>query len=369
VISTTDPITARSNALAAAYQPRRQWAAIFSVAINLLGISVLVLTGGAERLYQILDSFGLHDFVTVFVYVTILFIAHAAVNFPIELWFGYLEERQFGLAKAGIRAWTRDWLAGTGGHGMMFIAGSCLFVSLQISLSDYWLPAIMGALLVLFLLTSYLGDEGIPKGLFHIEPADEGTINRMAVLAQQPLPYVLIFSSTSQRDYAGGLAGLFNRQRLLISRSTIHSASDNLLRFLLLHEIGHRRLQHVFLATLIGWLWIAGGFAICDGIAPSEVTGTPVFIAWLAMILTAWLAVTEPIVAWIGRRFEYAADRHFLRSGGTLEQMSDALCELSRRNLASTDAQSRRRTLFHPLPSVDARLRRAERFLNQRKAS
>ena len=53
------------------------------------------------------------------------------MNFPLELWFGYLQERQFGLAKDGVRAWTRDWLIGTLQHGLMFWIGSYVLLCLQ----------------------------------------------------------------------------------------------------------------------------------------------------------------------------------------------------------------------------------------------
>jgi len=368
VIPAPDAANTRYNALADAYQPRRQWAAIFSVVLNLAAIGAMVLTGGAEWIYEQFTRFRIHEYAIVPMCIAILFAAHAILNFPIELWFGYLEERQFGLAKAGIRAWTHDWLAGVIHHGILFTLGSCLIVALQMLVPGGWLYYAVGSLLILFLGTSYFATAMIPRNLFQIEPADSGTINRLTLLAGRDLPRILIFSATNQRDFAGGLVGIASRQRLLISRSTINAASDNLLRFVLLHELGHRRWRHVLLATLLGWFWIVSGVVLCDLLAPLNVSGTPVYIAWLAMILTAWLALTEPLVAWIGRRFEYAADRHFLRNGGTLDEMRAALQELSRRNLASTDAQSRRRTIFHPLPSVDARLRCAERFLNKRKA-
>lgn len=354
-----------ANEVAASYQPRRESFAMISIALNLAAVAGFVLSGAAGLLYAWLEHLGLANHLRTPIYLLLIFIAHAAVNFPLEFWAGYLEERQFGLAKHGIRAWSRDWLLGVGQHGAMFIIGACLVVMTQALWPAGWLIASAAALLVLFLASCCFAVNLLPAGLFQIEPADEASLHRLRNLAGADagsLPRILIFSSPNQRDFAGGLLGLANRQALLISRSTIELASETLMRFVLLHELGHRRHRHVLLATLIGWAWIVAGVALCDVIAPANTRATPVFIAWLAMTLTAWLAMTEPLIAFVGRRMEYAADRHYLRHGGTLHDLHAALTELSRRNLARTDALPRRRTALHPLPSIGARLHRAQQF-------
>jgi Zn-dependent protease with chaperone function len=71
------------------------------------------------------------------------------------------------------------------------------------------------------------------------------------------------------------------------------------------------------------------------------------------------MALGEPLLAYLGRRLEYQADRHYLRRGGTLQDMRSALSELAQRNLARTEPLHRRHTIFHPLPSVSNRLHAA----------
>ena len=45
----------------------------------------------------------------------------------------------------------------------------------------------------------------------------------------------------------------------LVSRSTLAAASESLLRFVLLHDMGHRRYRHLLLSTLAGWAWVVIG--------------------------------------------------------------------------------------------------------------
>jgi Zn-dependent protease with chaperone function len=154
----------------------------------------------------------------------------------------------------------------------------------------------------------------------------------------------------------------------MISRSTLQAASDSLLRFVLLHDLGHRRYHHNLLSALAGWAWVIIGIAISDRVIPARwgydtaVFASPLYVAFLAFTLSAWMAIGEPVLAYLGRRLEYQADRHYLRSGGTVEEMERALQELARQNLARTEIMRRRETIFHPLPSITNRIHRAREF-------
>jgi Zn-dependent protease with chaperone function len=109
------------------------------------------------------------------------------------------------------------------------------------------------------------------------------------------------------------------------------------------------------------------GLVVSDDVIPARWHGTPVFAspmyaAFLAVTLSAWMALGEPVLAYFGRRLEYQADRFYLRHGGTAAQMQSALAELAARNLARTEVMRRRETIFHPLPSVANRLYAAREF-------
>jgi Zn-dependent protease with chaperone function len=372
------------NDLARSYQPRRVWAAAVSIGWNLLLAGLFVLAGPAERLYKHFVPLDATYFPPQFswvapAYFAILFGGYAAANFPVELWFGYLEERQFGLAKDGVRAWARDWLNGTIQHGVMFVIGACLLLIFQLLAPDAWLLLMAGVLLALFLVTTYLAADLLPLGLFALQRADQGVVERLTRLASDParrgdgrdspaLPPVVVYSHPSLREFAGGIVGLGNRRVLLISRSTLERASDVLLRFVTLHDLGHRRYHHNLLSVLAGWAWVVMGLVVSHEVIPARwgydtvVFASPLYVAFLAVTLSVWMAVGEPVLAYFGRRLEYQADRFYLRSGGTVGEMRAALAELAERNLARTEAMRRAETIFHPLPCVANRLYAAREY-------
>jgi len=366
------------NDLARSYQPRRVWAAAVSIGWNLLIALAFVASGAAERLYKHFVPLDPAYYPAPFswvapIYFAIFFTGYALLNFPLELWFGYLEERQFGLAKDGVRAWARDWLNGTIQHGVMFLIGACLLLVFQVLLPAYWMVATAGVLLILFLATTYLAADLIPLGLFQLQQGDDATAARLRALApSHVLPPVVVYSFPGLREFAGGILGLGNRQVLLVSRSTVERASDGLLRFVLLHDLGHRRFHHNLLSALAGWAWVVLGLAVSDRVIPARwgyntaVFASPLYVAFLGLTLSAWMALGEPLLAYIGRRLEYQADRYYLRNGGNLGEMRAALEELARQNLARTEGVRRRETIFHPLPSIPNRLYAAARYVETR---
>jgi Zn-dependent protease with chaperone function len=119
--------------------------------------------------------------------------------------------------------------------------------------------------------------------------------------------------------------------------------------------------------VLAGWAWVAIGLVVSHEVIPATWRGaavfaSPLYVAFLAVTLSAWMAIGEPVLAYFGRRLEYQADRFYLRHGGTAREMRAALAELAERNLARTEVMRRRETIFHPLPSISNRLYAAREF-------
>ncbi|HEX2972478.1 MAG TPA: M48 family metalloprotease [Tepidisphaeraceae bacterium] len=359
----------QTNWLACAYQPRRLRGALLSVAWNLTWLAAFLHTGLANRPPRWVP-FSVEHRIAWPVYLTFFYCLYALINFPIDLWYGYLHERQFGLVKHGLRAWGRDWVIGILQHGFMFVIGSCLIVALQVTAPATWLGWISLCVLTLFLISLGFAPQLIPPGLFEYEPADKVLTRRLQSLIRPlttPLPPIILFTHPELRDFSGGLLGLGRQQILLISRSTIELGSDAVLRFVLLHEMGHRHLHHLLVSVFIGWVWVilglVAGNAIVSRLVP-DVFASPLYIPWLAMLFTGWMVLSYPALAYLGRRLEYQADRFYLRHGGTFEEMRTAIEELSQRNLARTDLTLRRQSLVQALPTPARRLRAAQMFLH-----
>ena len=106
-------------------------------------------------------------------YLVIFFIGYAAANLPIDLWFGYLEERHFCLATARCALGTRlaPGPLAAGCHVCEWDLAA--IVLLQTLMPTLWFPAAAALLAITWFLTAFLMADLVPVGLVQFElPAE-----------------------------------------------------------------------------------------------------------------------------------------------------------------------------------------------------
>ncbi len=209
-----------TNPLAQSYQPQRIRGALLSVLWNLLWLAIFLFSGLAAQLNRALVPVT-GRYVDA-AYLACFYALYAILNLPLDLWYGYLHERQFVLVKQGLRHWARSWLIGIAQHAILFLVGCTLLLAAQWHFPAQWLSAAIVLMLPVLLGSTWFAADLIPPGLFTWEPADDATRQRLAALlpanADRDLPPIILFTSDEGRDFSGGLAGLGSRQVLLISR-------------------------------------------------------------------------------------------------------------------------------------------------------
>lgn len=251
-----------------------------------------------------------------------VFVVYAAVNFPLDLWFGYLLDRQFGLAKQGIRAWSRDWLRGIRQHGALFLTGCALLLVLQDFAGKTWLTGWAAALLLLFAGMARWKADFLPSEMFHVEHYGP-LVQRIEDLAG-PLPIpVRIYTAPDLRQFNVTLLGLGRRQVLMVSRAAAMLASDALLRELIDRAMLRRKRRLSLMEVLFTWAWVMAGTIGIDLFLLDDVRGTPLYVVELGLGLSFWMLLAQPLAVWIESRLVRALaadvraewiDRNLLRT-------------------------------------------------------
>jgi hypothetical protein len=265
-----------------------------ATAINLGVVAIFVFTPLATLLERALGALGgdepLRAYLLVPAYCSVLFLAHAAINFPLEFWYGYALDRQFGLARDGARFWVRAWTIGVVQQGVMFVVGSCFIVIAQTLMPHGWIVAVGVGFLLLFLLTRFLEADLLPVGLFQFDRI-------MPVHQEMP---TFAYGHIDQRDMNCTVIGLGVRRVMLISRPAL--AAGAVAREELCHAASRGgRNARVLLAMLSDWLAFMLALMICDWVAPAAAHGSPVYLAWLALILSGWMLVMNLVESRLAR--------------------------------------------------------------------
>ena len=135
----------------------------------------------------------------------------------------------------------------------------------------------------------------------------------------------------------------------------------------LAHEIGHWRLHHVRrrlaanAAVSLAVLWIAFHLVRwpqLPGLAGMEVASFPARAAIVGFLASLGSLPLAPLVSWLSRRDERAADRFASRLTGRPEDLAAALAVLARDNLANLSPHPVYAWFFHSHPPVAERIRR-----------
>ncbi len=336
------------------------------IGLNLAAAAGFVLTPLATMLQRRLSLLGgdepLRPYLLVPLYCSILFIAHAGLNFPFEFWYGYALDRQFGLAKDGARAWTRAWMIGVIQQGVMFVIGSSCIIICQTLMNGAWLAAAGAMLLILILLTRMIEADLLPVGLFQLDRVDptgsETLFHREQTTArgslspalslprstgggdtstEEParLPPVVVFGHLDQRDIACASMGWGQRRVLLLSRPAVALASPQLLNLLIHRALHAGRLTRNLAQTILAWMWIIAVMGGSVLLIPPRHFAQPTYIAWLALTTSIGLALTRlafklrPGNADAGTPSAQELDQQNLDAGPRLSPLMHLICRLT----------------------------------------
>jgi len=201
--------------------------------------------------------------------------------------------------------------------------------------------------------------EGVMPGTIHQCQGQEATAVGVCSALQ---PDDVICSTHSNAFVAG--YGRFRRIALFDTLIAQHTVPE--LVAVVAHEVGHWRKRHVLLGLALSilhsgcmlfllsrFLRSAGLFAAFGVDQPSTYAGLVFFgLLWapIALVLT-------PLLQWLSRRHELAADRFAAISTGDPEAMVSALKKLSRDNLSTLTPHPLAVWLRYSHPPVLARIR------------
>ncbi|MGH3105221.1 MAG: M48 family metalloprotease, partial [Gaiellaceae bacterium] len=121
------------------------------------------------------------------------------------------------------------------------------------------------------------------------------------------------------------------------------------------HELGHRRARHVAVLTLLGMAGAALGVGALWLLLGGR-AGDPRRIPLVLLVLGLLELAALPLVAWLSRRFERAADRFALELTRDAPALESAFRRLAATNVADLDPPRLVRALLGTHPTIPERI-------------
>ncbi len=373
---TTDQTTNHStDALslpnARSYQRVKLTISIVSMALNVVIPLVFLLSGGSEAIRNLAEGWTSSSALVVVLFLLVTGVGFQIIEFPLEMYSGFIVEKQFGLGKVSIGSWIYDWLKGTLLQSLLLVGLiSGMYWLLRSQPDTWWLWAAIGATILVIILMALVPVLLMPL-FYKFEPIPEGELKgRLFDLADQIGTHVQgiyvwhLGDKTSKANAA--VTGWGRTRRIIISDTLIESNSIEEIEVVMAHELGHHVRWDVWKMLAVSTALIFISFFVIDlalaawidslGLRSiDDIAGLP-----LVLIVGAGVSlVALPFSNWLSRKAETAADLYALNLTGMRDEFISAMNKLGDQNLSQKSPNAIVEFLFHSHPSIQHRIDRA----------
>ena len=354
------------------YHRLRRWASVSGVALAVVWLVLLLVTGGSASLRDVAAAAAGDFFVgTVMYYVLLVAALSEALQLPVAFYHGVLLERRYGLSAQTVAGWWLDRLK-TGSVAVALAVAGALIVwpLLRWSPAFWWLAAsaCFVAILVflvqvgpVLLLPAFYRSKPVRRpalGLRITELAERAGAGELGVFEWQ-------FGNKTRRANAV-LAGVGRTRRILLSDTLLAEHSDDEIEVVLAHELAHHVYHDIWKAIALDAGLIVASFYFADLVLGAAVghfgLSSVSDIAGLPLLVLAGGAVSlalMPLANALSRTHEVRADRYALEMTGNPQAFMTAVRRLAVQNLAEERPSRLVEILFYSHPPVAARLEAA----------
>lgn len=307
----------------------------------------------------------------------IITLGHYAVSFPLSFYSGFLLEHKYHLSRQSFGRWLRRYLlqnALVTAFGLIMVLG--LFAIIWWTGPWWWMVAALATFVVTVLLGQFVPVLILPL-FYRIDPLDDAPLtNRLERLVQGTslkLQGVFRMKMSSETTKANALlAGLGHTRRVILGDTLLDQFSPDEIEVVFAHEVGHHVYHHIAKMILLGILYSAASFYLCDRIlvawvqSPSDTfpyNQVPVAaLPLLLFVVTSFSLVLSPARNALSRHFERMCDQYALQVTGRPEAYRSAFRKLAQLNKSDPDPHPLEVWLLHDHPPVAERLALADRL-------
>jgi Zn-dependent protease with chaperone function len=328
------------------------WSAAVEVALAVGFLAALAWSGAGTAL----DPASLPWWARTLAYASIIIVLLAALRTPLAFWRGYLRERRFGFSTQTSGAWVIDRLKGVGVNLALVPPLLLALVALARAFPGWWVVPASAAFASVVFLLSFLAPVLLAP-LFNrftpLAPEPLRTeLHELAHTAGVPVEEVLVEDTSRRTRKANAyVTGLGRTRRLVLSDTLLDEASPSEVRVVVAHELGHRRMHHVLLGTVLSvggaivttiTLWVLLGTGVAD----------PHRLPLLLLIPLGLALAGGPPANALSRRWERNADRFALELTRDRIAYEQTFRRLAATNLADLDPPRIAYVLLftHPTP-------------------
>ncbi len=372
-------LNAEQRAKSDAYFEGGYWIGLWQALIGVAAAALLLFSGASRTLWAWAQRVGRWRFVHTMIYSALYVLTMTLLTLPWEAYAGFWREHQYGLATQTLGEWLGDGLIGLL-VSMVMVAPliGLLYIAVRRAGRAWWAWA-GGILAAGILFIQMIGPVFIAPLFNTYTSMPDGPL-RESVLAMArehniPADDVYVFDASKQTTrISANVSGLFGTTRISLNDNLLERTSDQEIRAVMGHEMGHYVLNHALKLTLYISLVLALGLLVVHlcfdaslrrfgarwGVSGrDDPAGLPLAVA----LLTVYMTLMQPVLNTLIRTAEAEADAFGLDAAGEPHGFSTAAMRLSTYRKIQPGAWEE--ILFYDHPSGYDRVRRSMTWLSE----
>jgi len=328
------------------YARARLWLGISNVGFFVVLATVLLSLGGGSA---IIDALGLAAAAPAVIFASLLGI-YILFSLPGDIVGGYILPRRFDRITIGFGQFFIQWLRGAAIQFAVMLVASLILLAAAQRLGAMGFVAAAGLMMLTFVQFQ------LPLARFVARIRNYPAAPTEFSTTDQTLQPVVV--ETNDPGFVGGFTGLPRMVKLVLPANWIRVLTPaeldiQLKRRMALLATG-TRMRGVLVALAWNLLGLATAIYI-TGAAANTVDG----IVSISLCFTIWSFLGLLLLPTISRRGVYEADRQVLLNGVSRQDLEGVIRKLDQLQEDEPARPSGVEAIFHPVPSVENRLRAA----------
>ena len=341
--------------------------AILSLVLSLIFLTLFTVTGASSALR---DALGGNAILPTLAFILVFQLIVAVLDFPLEVYFGFVQGKRFGLLKQSFGSWLVDQLKGV---AVGAVISSVLFLGLYTIFRSFpalWFPFSIGLIAVLFGAMLFLAPKLARLNHKSSPIEDSNLVNRIKAIFARAGVRLSKVSKLEVSAKTKGMNAMLSPDgvgtEVIITDTLLEKIAPEGVEVVLAHELGHKIHRDVPVLVVLSATqiivviavaqWLFGNLGRQFGLqGAGDIATLPLLM--LSFTLIGQLA--SLLINAYKRRMEYRADAYALQITQNKPAFEAAFRVLAAENLTDPDPPRWVEIWLHDHPSIDKRLEAA----------
>lgn len=340
--------------------------AVFSFVVG-VGYIVVMLLWGSKQLRDFVSEGHAPGWFATASYLFLFTVIYNLAHLPVSFLRGYVVEKRFRLSTQRFQRWAWSQAKKTFVAAILVVAlGGSVYFFLGRFEATWWFWAWVAYLVFGLLLNRFGGRLIVPLFYKRGEILDFDVKDRIGKLVTragfvvESIRRIIIEKDTKRANAA--VLGIGKAKEILVSDTLLAALTPDEIDAVVAHELGHLKRRHGEWLFALGMVVSFLGFVLAAGTLKqasvalglkgvADVAGFPLIV----LVFSGFFFVLSPILNYISRQTEKAADVWAAKFTGTPEALISALEKIAATNLAEKEHPWLYEVLFSSHPSLGKR--------------